>query len=236
VTRGEKIEKLEALLARVRMRFVREPAERVVEANGGGPDATLSVDVDTSEIRPEIAAVERTEPTPPSGEHDSRERLVAAEAVAHPRAPAVQSVPPIDVTEVEVDLAGAVGDASADGEDDEPPISSRRTVGSQAEEQLADMAFGAEEPQPPLHTPPPESGRLPASAAADFEPESDFRGPRDATPMLPRRSGESPPREMSPQSTKPQRVPNEAVAEVIAEAQRFVPSTFVALLDASLGL
>jgi hypothetical protein len=96
------------------------------------------------------------------------------------------------------------------------------------------MAFGTEEPRQPLHTPPPESGRLPAAPVADFDP--DVTGVRNATPLLPRRPVEPVPHEIVPEATRPQLAQSDAVAEVIAEAQVFAPSTFVALLDASLAL
>jgi hypothetical protein len=76
------------------------------------------------------------------------------------------------------------------------------------------MAFGTEEPPEPLHTPPPESGRLPT--AAD--------GTSRAAPKL------------FPESIRADLVSRHDVAEVIGEAQRFAPSRFVTLLDASLGL
>ncbi len=142
--------------------------------------------------------------------------------------------------------------------EEEAPISSRRVVSSEPEEQLAQMAFGADEPPVPLHTPPPESGRLPSAPAdefdregdatqsgrlrtapvREFEQDPDFTGVRNATPLLPLRTSRSPCRasEFEPEETRVMRAPNDAVADVVAEAQKFAPATFVALLDASLGL
>jgi hypothetical protein len=91
------------------------------------------------------------------------------------------------------------------------------------------MAFGAEEPAPPRHTPPPESGRLPAVPAVEFD--ADVTGVREATPIvLPR------PRELVPEATRAALVPSDGVADVVGEAQRFAPTTFAELLDASLAL
>jgi hypothetical protein len=42
--------------------------------------------------------------------------------------------------------------------------------------------------------------------------------------------------ELEPQATRPALAPSEEVVDVLGEAQRFSPSTFVALLDASLAL
>jgi hypothetical protein len=228
------IEKLEALLARVRTRAA-EPRRRPegtsaatprgphgVNATGAGPEGAF--DRDVTAVRrgtlPKVAPVE-----PGSEGYDSGERFVVAQPAAPDRPAEVhQSAPQIDVAEAEV--------SSADT--DEAPISSRRTVASEPEEHLAKMAFGTEEPQPPIHTPPPESGRLPAAPAA--ESDRGLTGVRDATPMLPRRMPEPVSRELVPEAIRPHLVPSDAVAELIARAQRFAPSTFVELLAASLDL
>jgi hypothetical protein len=90
------------------------------------------------------------------------------------------------------------------------------------------MAFGAEEPRPPRHTPPPESGRLPAAPAVEFD--GDVTGVREATPIVQR------PRELVPAPIRAELAPSDAVADLVGEAQRFAPATFAALLDASLAL
>jgi hypothetical protein len=142
---------------------------------------------------------------------------------------------------------------------EEAPASSRRTVAQQPEERIAQIAFGADEPtREPLHTPPPESGRLPAAAAIDFD--ADVTGVRDSAPVAPLRPdragparpevalpdppaaadgpamGAAPAQGLAPEPTHPNLPESEGVAEVIGEAQRFAPGTFVALLDASLAL
>jgi hypothetical protein len=187
---------------------------------------------------------------------DSRERLVAAQPVAPaPERPAVsesvaapagegwsdrpaadgpsialpvdasQAASPGDVVDIEV-----VGEDEGDEDEghEEAPASSRRPVLAHTEDHLAQMAFGTEEP-PPLHTPPPESGQLPASPA-EFDP--DVTGVRNAAPL----AGPAPPRELVAEATRPKIAPSDAVAELIARAQGFMPSSFVALLDESLLL
>ena len=234
MTRGEMLRKLEALLDRVRTR-AGEPR--------GAPQALRSADVEP----PSASAVGRapsalhgtmaeqtTEDAPPSDLRDSRERLVAAEPGppeplhAEPAKRVQESAPPIDVAELEVSEEEAA---------EEPPLSSRRPVAPEPEERIAQIAFGAEEPrEPTIHTPPPESGRLPAAPVAEFEPDPDVTAVRNATPLLPRTQAARAPVELTPEAIRPQPVPNDTVAEVIAEAQRFSPQTFVALLDASLSL
>lgn len=150
----------------------------------------------------------------------SRERLVAAAPV--PRAALVAEVPPSELDESPPEILAAVEEV------EEAPLSSRRPVAPQPEERLADMAFGTEEPRPPRHTPPPESGRLPAAPAVEFD--GDVTGVREATPIVSR------PRELVPEATREELAPSDAVADLVGEAQRFAPATFAALLDASLAL
>jgi hypothetical protein len=205
---------------------------------------------------------ERAAPEKPEKAYESRERLVAApsvvpEEVAH--SPAVDagaaSAPEVEaIIEEDSSIDADVVEAGEDSALEEAPASSRRTVTQQPEERIAQIAFGADEPaREPLHTPPPESGRLPAAAAAiDFD--GDVTGVRDSAPVAPLRpdrasadelahkaaaaqasSGE-PVRELVPEPTHPNLPGGDGVAEVIGEAQRFSPGTFVALLDASLAL
>ncbi len=177
-------------------------------------------------------------------------------------APAAE-IAPSSAPEVEAVVEEAPSDpavAEADTlEEEETPASSRRPVAQQPEERIAQIAFGAEEPREPLHTPPPESGRLPAAAVVEFD--GDVTGVRDSAPVAPLRAGrsasarEQTPSEMptkevdsrpaqpvaqvhelSPEPTHPQLPETDAVAELIGEAQRFSPGTLVALLDASLAL
>ena len=137
-------------------------------------------------------------------------------------APIGEALPPESLDESPPDLLAAVEEV------DEAPLSSRRPVAPQPEERLADMAFGTVEPGPPRHTPPPESGRLRAAPAVEFD--GDVTGVREATPMASR------PRELVPEATRADLAPSDVVPDIVGEAQRFAPTTFAALLDASLAL
>jgi hypothetical protein len=186
---------------------------------------------------------------------ESRERLVVAEPIGAEEAvdeptlersvPLVASSPAVapedmaSAPEVEAVIEDAAIDEAAIEEAvaqeaaaaEESPASSRRPVAPEPEERIAQIAFGAEEPRAPLHTPPPESGRLPAAAVADFD--ADVTGVRDA-PAMPPAAAHA--RELAPEVTRAKLPPGDSVAEAIGEAQRFTPGTFVALLDASLAL
>jgi hypothetical protein len=157
---------------------------------------------------------------------DSVERLVAAE----PLTGAVVEIPaPESLGEAPADLLAVVEEI------EEAPVSSRRPVFPEPEERLADLAFGSEEPSPPRHTPPPESGRLPAAPSpmevdTDAADAADVTGVREAPPIAPRTH------DLVPEATRADLAPHDAVADIVAEAQRFAPSTFAALLDASLAL
>jgi len=178
----------------------------------------------------------------------SRERLVAAEPIASEIAEllAASELPELTASEEEPapELLADESDVEEAAELDEAPLSSRRPVEPEPEERLAEMAFGAEEP-PPRHTPPPESGRLPAAPAGDFD--ADVTGVREATPIAPVRAQEHevaavvatlppPARELVPETTRAALPAGDVVVDVVGQAQRFQPSTFVALLEASLEL
>jgi hypothetical protein len=229
--------------------------------------------------------------------YESRERLVAAPSVASeevvqsPAAidAAVASAPEVEAVieedeSLDAEVVEAEGaEAGEESPIEEAPASSRRTVTQQPEERIAQIAFGAEEPaREPLHTPPPESGRLPAAAAVDYD--GDVTGVRDSAPVAPLRperpgaahpdgtdlprgiasdaawespergrdlaqkapepqasegapgKGPASARELIAEPTHPNLPEGDGVAEVIGDAQRFSPGTFVALLDASLAL
>lgn len=238
MSHGETIQRLRALLDRVRTRST-EPRDSLVEAK-----------TEPQGVEPGFAPIESVAPGADlaSGEdHASRERLVAAEPVAMGTSAAVppadaaepgemaraeeSSMPSVDVTEIEV-----TAEIEVEEDEGEPaPASSRRPVAPEPEERLAEIAFGSEEPPQPLHTPPPESGRLPAVPGIPFESDSDFAGLRTATPLLPRRL-EALSHLLEPEAVRPEIPPSDTVGEFIAQAQRFAPPTFVALLDASLAL
>ena len=139
--------------------------------------------------------------------------------------------------DVDVDVDVDVDDAL----DEEPaPSSARRPVTAPPQEPgLAELTFG-EEKRPPRHAPPPESGKLPAAMALDFD--ADVTGVREA-PRLPattrelrEEAPEPAPRELRPEATRAPVGYNAQVADVVAEAQRFRPATFGELLDATLEL
>lgn len=136
---------------------------------------------------------------------ESRERLVAAEPAPEPAPEIIASVEDIE----------------------EAPVSSRRPVAPQPEERLAEMAFGAEEPQPPRHTPPPESGRLPAAPAVEFD--GDITGVREAAKP-------AAPVEIVPEATVADLQPSDTVADMVGQPRAIAPTTFVAALDASIAL
>jgi hypothetical protein len=150
----------------------------------------------------------------------SRERLVAAE-----RAMGVVAEMPVpgSVRERPSDPVAVVEQV------EEAPASSRRAVVPEPEERLSDMAFGAEETSSPLHTPPPESGRLPA-AQTHVDQDADVTGVREAPPMASRAH------DLIPEATRADLAALDAVADIVGEAQRFSPATFAGLLDASLAL
>ena len=150
---------------------------------------------------------------------DSRERWVAAEPIVSEglgelRDAAAVQVPPSEKGATSLPSAAGFDDSASEEMSEKSPASSRRPVVSEPEEQLAEMAFGTEEPLEPLHTPPPESGRLPTTAD----------GTSRSVPKL------------FPESIRADVVASHDVSEVVGEAQRFAPSRFVALLDASMAL
>jgi hypothetical protein len=233
-----------------------EPPEAVEETTLPPPplvevssEADFDVDVDVSMPTPEparaseapevLAAEAEVSDLDAPGLRDSRERLSAAPAVA-PEPAAVDAGPTVERVEV---LSDEEGVAAEDEEEEleEAPASSRRPV-APPEERLAELAFGTEEPQPPRHTPPPKSGRLPAPPAGDFDP--DVTGVRAAAPGLsldeeaPASAPTTAPSVLSAQSVRADlgSGANARVPDVIGEAQAFAPATFLALLDASLSL
>jgi hypothetical protein len=210
-------------------------------------DFAVDVDVSAATPPPAAAAPPGAPAVPPLREpFDSGEQIAAAPSVT-------SSVPSVEVPSIAADSdngpsieqvealsedEGAVGDE--DEEIVEAPASSRRPVASPDEEHLADLAFGSEDPQAPHHTPPPKSGRLPAQPVVDFD--ADVTGVRSAVSpehdVTQPSALEVPPPVLTAQPTRARlgSVPDAPVADVIGEAQRFAPATFMALLDASLSL
>jgi hypothetical protein len=207
-------------------------------------DADFDVEVDhgagTSEP-PAVAPSDVQELT------DSRERLSAAPVIPLEPSPAegADVGPAIEAMDERVELANEVNEGGIAGDEDdvidETPASSRRPVTAPPEERLAELAFGAEEPQPARHTPPPKSGRLPAPPAVEFD--ADITGVRPAPAMSASDDAPAPQSQVEPSVLAAQAVrPTFAsgtemrVVDVIGQAQSFAPATFLALLDASLSL
>jgi hypothetical protein len=205
---------------------------------GASSDSDFAVDVEMPPATPSPAAVAASE-----GEEgtDSRERLSAAPPeLLEPTGDSLDPGPSLEVEELaEVNEGGIPGDE--DEEIEKTPASSRRPVTSPPEERLADLAFGTEESQPPRHTPPPKSGRLPAPPPGEFDP--DVTGVRAAPVISSDDETMASPHAAEPSVLSAQAVranlgsgPSVHVVDVIGEAQRFAPATFLDLLDASLSL
>lgn len=201
-----------------------------VPAPSPAPALELSVEIDVSVEEPAVALAEEAVPVhPPVSEaSSSQERLVAVEPL-EPLAQEAQHALPAEVGEPAIEVsrvspqpaAQAAAPPPAAEEEEEPPVSSRRPLAPAPEERLAEMAFGTEEPRPPLHTPPPESGQLPAAPALEFADED--TGVRAAAPI-------------APETTRVELGGGGQVAAVHGSVQAFHPTSFAELLDASLSL
>jgi hypothetical protein len=108
---------------------------------------------------------------------------------------------------------------------DHAPASSRRPVMPEPEDRLEQMAFGSDEAPPPIHTPPPESGRMPAAPSDEFDSEvDDLRdGSRHEEPMV-------------VHATRAVLESATPVATMTGDPRRSTPSTFSALLAETLAL
>jgi hypothetical protein len=130
-----------------------------------------------------------------------------------------------------------VDDLLADEEEatqENAPISSRRPVLTEAApaDKIAQIAFG-DESSPALHTPPPESGRLPAAPQPDLDYDADVTGVRDA-PRTPPKEPDS--FELIPEVTAPVLEASGPVADLVSVPPSFREDTFGDALDASLAL
>ena len=217
---------------------VEEPTLPPPPLASASSDSDFAVDVEMPPATPSPAAVAASE-----GEEarDSRERLSAAPPeLLEPTGDSLDAGPSLEVEELanEVNEGGIPSDE--DDEIEKTPASSRRPVTSPPEERLANLAFGTEESQPPRHTPPPKSGRLPAPPPGEFDP--DVTGVRAAPVISDDEAMASPHASessvLSAQAVRPNlgSGPSVHVVDVIGEAQRFAPATFLDLLDASLSL
>ncbi len=164
-------------------------------------------------------------------------RSLAAQSSAPPRRIGVEPV--FDETRNDT-LEPSPADELADdeGAEDRAPASSRRPVaGLPTEPPLDQLAFDSEEALPALHTPPPESGKVPAAPdITDYDRdlgdvENQSEGSQSAERVF-----DSAPEELVPETTRPTFDATVAVAQFVGQAVPFAPTSFLALLDATLGL
>jgi hypothetical protein len=199
-------------------------------------DPTLAIEVDYVETTA-VTITTDASIEEPAGGFDSSERLVTAapaeidasaddpvevgEASLEAEAPAV-----VGVVAYEDDL-GESQPLPSEAEDElleNPPASSRRPVAAEPEERLEQMAFGRDDARPPLHTPPPESGRLPTAPAGVFDSDAPASDGAELEPRI---------------TADVVRVPLESslsVAHVTGVVTKPMPATFSALLDDALSL
>ncbi len=260
MSKGQTISRLEALLARVRTRAAEPRPSLVAAREADAPPVGTPVfeldepveELETTQSRPvpqraapmvtetdivmdvevqtttqeTVLAVPVEEAVAPEPT-ESRERLVAAEPVA--AAPAAElEAPP--VVAVQVEEVEEISLEPAVEEEHEAPVSSRRPVAPPPEARLEEMAFGNAEPAPPRHTPPPESGRLPAASEVEFE--GDITGVRSASKSV----HPAAPVSIVPEATIAELAPSDEVADVVGIPQAPEPTTFVGMLDLSLAL
>jgi hypothetical protein len=195
------------------------------------PEVGIPVDVDYVETA-QVAVADGGAEEDAAGHFDSTERLVVADAtVAY--AGADEGGENLEPSPLEPDggvQAAQETQSAADNVGEEAvepaPASSRRPVMPEAEERLARMAFGVEEAPPPLHTPPPESGRVPASPADDF----------DSDPLDAPRQVRHPDEPLIAETTRALLESSVPVAKLMGGPRRPAPMTFSAILDETLSL
>lgn len=125
-----------------------------------------------------------------------------------------------------------------EGAEDRAPASSRRPVaGLATEPPLDQLAFDSEEPLSALHTPPPESGKVPAASdITDYDRDlGDVENQSEASQRA-ERAFDSAPEGLVPETTHPTLDASVTVAQFVGQAAPFAPASFLALLDATLGL
>jgi hypothetical protein len=238
---------------------VDEPVE-AIDSSRRGPtrtEADIVVEVEVQATTQETVVAVPVEEVSAPAALESRERLVVAEPASPPGAepevaasaelePSPVVTLPIDeaVDELVPDLAPEreVEQAEQTEQDEqneqdehveEAPVSSRRPVAPPPEQRLDEMAFGSVEPAPPRHTPPPESGRLPAAPEVEFE--GDITGVRDAARSA-HPAAVAPTIAIVPEATLAELAPSDQVADVVSPAPAPEPTTFVGVLDQSLAL
>jgi len=255
VSNTEKLARLNRLLERVRTRaggrdsltpgaaramaepMAPDPVEEPVQLSTWTPpppddpvaDLGIAVEVDYVETA-QISVADGLPENDSSSRPDSAERLVAAgtaptysagrEGSDHPD-PHPAAEPSGDAGQTMPSAPDAFEEEGADP----APASSRRPVMPEPEDRLEQMAFGAEDARPPLHTPPPESGRVPAAPSDDFD--------SDAPPM---QDGRHPDEPLLAEATRAVLPSFATVAELTGDASRSMPVTFLAILDEALSL
>jgi hypothetical protein len=255
VSKAETLTRLNRLLERVRTRaggrdsltvgaaqataepVAPEPVEEPVQLSTWTPpppddpaaEMGIAVDVDYVETT-QISVADGLPESGPSSRLDSAERLVAAGTAPTDSAGEEGSDrPSAHPAEARGD-GGQATQSAPDAFDEEgadpAPASSRRPVMPEPEDRLEQMAFGAEEARPPLHTPPPESGRVPAAPADDFD--------SDAPQM--RDGAERPDEPLLVEATRAVLPSFATVAELTGDANRSMPMTFSSILDEALSL
>ncbi len=201
-------------------------------------DIVVEVEVQTTTQETVVAVPVEEAPAPAALE--SRERLVAAEPaapLAEPTAPSEPEPSPSLAVHLDEPVEELIPNLAPEVEVEEAPVSSRRPVAPPPEERLDEMAFGNVEPQPPRHTPPPESGRLPAAPEVEFD--GDITGVRNATrsahPPAPA-PAPAPVVAMIPEATIPELSASDVVADVVSPGRAPEATTFVGVLDQSIAL
>jgi hypothetical protein len=265
VSARERIAKLEALLHRVRARAAEPRSRRVavsapIQELGDDEFDTVATIPPPAHRAPEVSA-------PPAEHVESRSRLIASEPVSAPvESPDAELAATQEMNAAhEAFLAeAAAGEAAEEAAEERPPASSRRPVAMADQEParaLEEMAFG-EEAAPPRHTPPPESGRLPAAPVVEFDP--DITGVREAggyaaksappiepeiaeqtrpeafsggtVEVMPREPAAPPVSAMQPHVTRAEIEPSGRIAEYVSAPTPPASHSFAELLDSALDL
>ena len=282
VTPAQKLERLEAVLARVLLRATSQtpPLTRAAAPEPAAPagDVVTTPSAPAPAVDAEFEWPTRPPPPPEAAiaeeahlveppidtSLDSRERLVAAAEASPPAAdlgPAVDAhiepqtsadAPAVDVTPSDHPVLEQQSPSEldserpqdADVEIEQPPASSRRPLGPEPEEQIARIAFGSDTEEPPRHTPPPESGRLPSPDESDLRAEIDspgtldpFEAKTDERPLAARPANpRSPGSRLVVVETRAVLPTDGDVAKVANDASVKEPLSFAELLRASLAL
>lgn len=185
------------------------------------PDVAIAIDVDYVEAA-EVPQADGRSEEPQSDRFDSTERLVVAGSADDAADELIPEPETVENEEQAVETQPPT-DAPVEEAAEPAPASSRRPVMmTEPDDRLERIAFGAGDARPPLHTPPPESGRVPAAPADEFDSETPEARPlseplvAEATLAILEASG--------------------PVAELTGAPRRSVPTTFSALLDETLSL